>query len=99
MQRHLLTTLNELQKISTSASSESAIRSALNELELWFAGARLAVTYYSDKAQQPTPVVRDFTEILGKVSHSENIRQSKSVRRKELHASASIEFAIRSDLR
>ncbi|XP_061706791.1 cytoplasmic dynein 2 heavy chain 1 [Cydia pomonella] len=60
-----------LQKISTSASNESAIRSALNELEIWFAGARLAVTYYNDKAKRPVPIVKDFKEILTKIEEQQ----------------------------
>ncbi|KAF9410544.1 hypothetical protein HW555_010393, partial [Spodoptera exigua] len=57
-----------LQKICSAASSESAIRNALNELEIWFAGARFNITYYNDKAKRPTPIVKDFKEILSKVS-------------------------------
>ncbi|CAG9090821.1 unnamed protein product [Plutella xylostella] len=76
--RHLLAValnikkqIKALQKISQSASSESAIRSALNELELWFAGARLSITYYKDKAQLPTPIVKDFKEILAKIEEQQ----------------------------
>ncbi|CAH0628959.1 unnamed protein product [Chrysodeixis includens] len=60
--------IKTLQKICVSASSESAIRNALNELEIWFAGARLTITYYNDKAKRPTPIVKDFKDILSKVS-------------------------------
>ncbi|XP_063374788.1 cytoplasmic dynein 2 heavy chain 1 isoform X3 [Cydia amplana] len=60
-----------LQKISASASNESAIRSALNELELWFAGARLAITYYNDKAKRPVSIVKDFKEILTKIEEQQ----------------------------
>ncbi|XP_052751641.1 cytoplasmic dynein 2 heavy chain 1 isoform X2 [Galleria mellonella] len=59
--------IKALQKISTSASSEAAIRSALNEMELWYAGAKLAIIYYTDKAKRSTPIVKDFKEILTKV--------------------------------
>ncbi|KAL4718783.1 hypothetical protein ACJJTC_005101 [Scirpophaga incertulas] len=60
--------IKALQKICATASSEAAIRNALNELELWFAGARLHVIYYTDKTQRPVPVVKDFKDILNKVS-------------------------------
>ncbi|KAL4703392.1 hypothetical protein ACJJTC_011181 [Scirpophaga incertulas] len=63
--------IKALQKICATASSEAAIRNALNELELWFAGARLHVIYYTDKTQRPVPVVKDFKDILNKVEEQQ----------------------------
>ncbi|CAG9791907.1 unnamed protein product [Diatraea saccharalis] len=59
--------IKQLQKICTAASNEAAVRNAVNELELWFAGARLNITYYNDKAKRPVPIVKDFKDILSKV--------------------------------
>ncbi|CAH4033508.1 unnamed protein product [Pieris brassicae] len=63
--------MRALQKISSSAASEAAVRTALNELELWFAGARLTLTYYTDKAKKLTPIVKDFKDILTKVEEQQ----------------------------
>ncbi|CAG4940518.1 unnamed protein product [Colias eurytheme] len=63
--------MKALQKISSSASSEAAIRSALNELELWYAGARLSVTYYTHKDSKLTPIVKDFKDMLSKVEEQQ----------------------------
>ncbi|XP_013138537.1 PREDICTED: cytoplasmic dynein 2 heavy chain 1-like [Papilio polytes] len=60
--------IKALQKISCSASNESAVRSALSELEVWFAGARLALAAHTDKANRPVTIVKDFTDILNKVT-------------------------------
>ncbi|KAM3968298.1 LOW QUALITY PROTEIN: dynein cytoplasmic heavy chain beethoven [Aphomia sociella] len=68
--------IKALQKISTSASSEAAIRSALNELELWYAGAKLAIIYYNDKTKRQTPIVKDFKEILNKVEEQQYVLSS-----------------------
>ncbi|XP_028157049.1 cytoplasmic dynein 2 heavy chain 1-like [Ostrinia furnacalis] len=70
--------IKALQKICTTASSEAAVRSALNELELWFAGARLAITYYNDKSKRPTPIVKDFKDILAKIEEQQWIVGSVS---------------------
>ncbi|XP_075972807.1 dynein cytoplasmic heavy chain beethoven [Anticarsia gemmatalis] len=70
--------IKALQKICTSASSEFAIRNALNELEIWFAGARLTITYYNDKAKRPTPIVKDFKDILSKVEEQQWVVSSLS---------------------
>ncbi|KAJ2950705.1 hypothetical protein O0L34_g8965 [Tuta absoluta] len=63
--------IKTLQKICASASSEAAVRTALNELELWFAGARLAIIYYNDKSKRPTPIVKDFKDILAKIEEQQ----------------------------
>ncbi|XP_068628065.1 cytoplasmic dynein 2 heavy chain 1 [Battus philenor] len=60
-----------LQKICISASNESAVRSAVSELELWYAGARLAILYHNDKAKRPVPIVKDFKEILNKIEEKQ----------------------------
>ncbi|GBP43431.1 Cytoplasmic dynein 2 heavy chain 1 [Eumeta japonica] len=60
-----------LQKICASAATESAIRGALNDLELWFAGARLTITYYKDKTSQSTPIVKDFKDITSKIEEQQ----------------------------
>ncbi|XP_047023303.1 cytoplasmic dynein 2 heavy chain 1 [Helicoverpa zea] len=70
--------IKSLQKICTSASSESAIRNALNELEIWFASARFSITYYNDKAKQPTPIVKDFKDILSKIEEQQWVVSSLS---------------------
>ncbi|KAJ8726929.1 hypothetical protein PYW08_015326 [Mythimna loreyi] len=70
--------IKSLQKICTSASSESAIRNALNELEIWFAGARFNITYYNDKSRRPTPIVKDFKEILSKIEEQQWVVSSLS---------------------
>ncbi|XP_022829187.1 cytoplasmic dynein 2 heavy chain 1 [Spodoptera litura] len=67
-----------IQKICSAASSESAIRNALNELEIWFAGARFNITYYNDKAKRPTPIVKDFKEILSKIEEQQWVVSSLS---------------------
>ncbi|XP_060800611.1 cytoplasmic dynein 2 heavy chain 1 [Amyelois transitella] len=67
-----------LQKICTNASSEAAIRSALNDLELWFAGARVSITYYTDHAKRPTPIVKDFKDLLAKIEEQQWIVSSVS---------------------
>ncbi|XP_053600523.1 cytoplasmic dynein 2 heavy chain 1 [Plodia interpunctella] len=67
-----------LQKISANASSEAAIRSALNDLELWFASARVSITYYSDHDKRPTPIVKDFKDILAKIEEQQWIVSSVS---------------------
>ncbi|RVE44281.1 hypothetical protein evm_011076 [Chilo suppressalis] len=67
-----------LQKICTAASNEAAIRNALNELELWFAGARLNITYYNDKAKRPIPIVKDFKDILSKIEERQWVVSSLS---------------------
>ncbi|XP_038213294.1 cytoplasmic dynein 2 heavy chain 1 [Zerene cesonia] len=63
--------MKALQKISSSASSEAAIRSALNELDLWYAGARLSVTYYTHKDNKLTPIVKDFKDMISKVEEQQ----------------------------
>uniref|UniRef100_A0A2A4JRE1 Dynein heavy chain, cytoplasmic n=1 Tax=Heliothis virescens TaxID=7102 RepID=A0A2A4JRE1_HELVI len=70
--------IKSLQKICTSASSESAIRNALNELEIWFASARFNITYYNDKAKRPTPIVKDFKDILSKIEEQQWVVSSLS---------------------
>ncbi|CAB3224981.1 unnamed protein product [Arctia plantaginis] len=71
-------TPDSLLKICTSASSEFAIRNALNELEIWFAGAKLAITYYNDKAKRPTPIVKDFKDVLSKIEEQQWVVSSLS---------------------
>ncbi|XP_052738057.1 cytoplasmic dynein 2 heavy chain 1 isoform X2 [Bicyclus anynana] len=63
--------IKALQKISSSASSEASVRSALNELELWYASARFAVIYYTDKSKRLTPIVKDFKDLLAKVEEQQ----------------------------
>ncbi|XP_072941902.1 cytoplasmic dynein 2 heavy chain 1 [Epargyreus clarus] len=63
--------MKELQKISSAASNEATIRSALNDLELWYAGARFTIIYNNDKANRQTPIVKDFKEILAKVEEQQ----------------------------
>ncbi|KPJ16863.1 Cytoplasmic dynein 2 heavy chain 1 [Papilio machaon] len=63
--------IKALQKISTSASNESAVRSALNELEVWFAGARLALAIHMDKANRPVTIVKHFNDILNKIEEKQ----------------------------
>ncbi|XP_034825556.2 cytoplasmic dynein 2 heavy chain 1 [Maniola hyperantus] len=63
--------IKALQKISSEACSEASVRSTLNELELWYASARLAVIYYTDKAQHLTPIVKDFKDLLAKVEEQQ----------------------------
>ncbi|KAG6453779.1 hypothetical protein O3G_MSEX008333 [Manduca sexta] len=70
--------IKALQKICTMASNESAIRNALNELEIWFAGARFAIVYYNDKSKRPTPIVKDFKDILTKISEQQWVVSSLS---------------------
>ncbi|KAL0839484.1 hypothetical protein ABMA28_016191 [Loxostege sticticalis] len=70
--------IKALQKICSTASSEAAIRSALNELELWFAGARLSIIYYNDKSKRPTPIVKDFKDILSKIEEQQWVVSSVS---------------------
>ncbi|KAJ0179270.1 hypothetical protein K1T71_004982 [Dendrolimus kikuchii] len=80
----LVTSLNikkhvkELQKICTCASSESAIRSALNELELWYAGAKVTIVHYNNKTQKPVPIVKDFKDILSKIEEQQWVVSSVS---------------------
>ncbi|CAK1551720.1 unnamed protein product [Leptosia nina] len=63
--------MKALQKVSSNASSEAAVRSALSDLELWYAGARLTITYYADKAKKLTPIVKDFKDILTKIEEQQ----------------------------
>nr|XP_026491807.1 cytoplasmic dynein 2 heavy chain 1-like [Vanessa tameamea] len=59
--------MKTLQKISAAASSEATIRCALNELELWFAGARLALVQRADKAQRRISIVTNYKEMMSKI--------------------------------
>ncbi|XP_049865471.1 cytoplasmic dynein 2 heavy chain 1-like [Pectinophora gossypiella] len=70
--------IKALQKISSTASSEAAVRTALNELELWFAGARLVVIYYNDKSKRPAPIVKDYKDILAKIEEQQWVVSSVS---------------------
>ncbi|CAK1578261.1 unnamed protein product [Parnassius mnemosyne] len=70
--------IKALQKICALASNESAIRSALNELELWYAGARLTIVYHNDKARRPIPIVKDFKDILNKIEEKQWVVSSVS---------------------
>ncbi|CAH2091873.1 unnamed protein product [Euphydryas editha] len=62
--------MKELQKISATASSEASVRSALNELELWFAGARLALDA-RHAAQRRVCVVTNYKEMIAKVEEQQ----------------------------
>ncbi|XP_039746175.1 cytoplasmic dynein 2 heavy chain 1-like [Pararge aegeria] len=68
--------IKALQKISSSASSEASVRSALNELELWYASARFTVIYYTDKSKRLTPIVKDFKDLLAKVEEQQWVMSS-----------------------
>lgn len=56
------------QKISSRASSEAAVATTLREIELWFAGARFTIIYHKDTAKRSVPIVKDYKDILSKVS-------------------------------
>ncbi|XP_041973347.1 cytoplasmic dynein 2 heavy chain 1 isoform X2 [Aricia agestis] len=60
--------VKDIQKISGSASSEAAISSTLNEIELWYAGARFTLVRYTDSAKRTVPIVKDYKDIITKVS-------------------------------
>ncbi|XP_050362992.1 cytoplasmic dynein 2 heavy chain 1 [Nymphalis io] len=63
--------MKALQKISAAASSEATIRCALNELELWFAGARLALVQRADQAQRRISIVTNYKELMAKVEEQQ----------------------------
>lgn len=59
---------NEIQQLVRQASSEQVVRQAINELDQWGVQAELKTFSYKDSRGQSILLIKDFQELLSKVS-------------------------------
>lgn len=65
---NLLFSTLSFKALNKRAASEVVVRQALSELDQWEVEARFALTTHIDSSEKPISVVKNYKEILGKVS-------------------------------
>eukprot|EP00050_Salpingoeca_kvevrii_P020215 m.95860 g.95860 ORF g.95860 m.95860 type:complete len:4292 (+) comp8765_c0_seq1:164-13039(+) len=66
----------ELKDLHHRAQGEITIREALQELELWAAGANFSLTSYDDCKGRAVPLIKDWKDLVNKVGDNQSLLQS-----------------------
>ncbi|CAG2068393.1 unnamed protein product [Timema podura] len=67
---NIIARANDLQELNGRAVSEIAIRQALRELDIWEVEAKFSLTEHKDSRGESVMLIKDFKDILNKVTIS-----------------------------
>ncbi|KAJ3116477.1 Cytoplasmic dynein 2 heavy chain 1 [Phlyctochytrium bullatum] len=72
----ILANLAEIKELNNRANGEVAIREALQELEMWGAGAIFTLSDYQDAKGESIKIVRDWKDTMTQVGDNQSLLQS-----------------------
>ncbi|KAJ3025524.1 UNVERIFIED_CONTAM: Cytoplasmic dynein 2 heavy chain 1 [Siphonaria sp. JEL0065] len=73
---HILGKIAEIKDLNGRASGEVAIREALQELDMWGAGAMFALSDYQDAKGNALKIIKDWKETMAQVGDNQSLLQS-----------------------
>ncbi|TPX70937.1 hypothetical protein SpCBS45565_g01524 [Spizellomyces sp. 'palustris'] len=72
----VLQRINEVKELNNRAQGEITIREAIQELDMWGAGAMFALTEYQDATDISVQLIKDWKETLTQVGDNQSLLQS-----------------------
>ncbi|KAJ3070332.1 Cytoplasmic dynein 2 heavy chain 1 [Podochytrium sp. JEL0797] len=73
---YILAKIAEIKDLNGRASGEVAIREALQELDMWGAGALFSLSDYQDAKGNALKIIKDWKETLAQVGDNQSLLQS-----------------------
>ncbi|KAJ3146349.1 Cytoplasmic dynein 2 heavy chain 1 [Geranomyces michiganensis] len=68
--------MNEVKELNSRAQGEISIREAIQELDMWGAGATFALTDYQDVKGNNVQLIKDWKDLLTQVGDNQSLLQS-----------------------
>ncbi|KAJ3098912.1 Cytoplasmic dynein 2 heavy chain 1 [Phlyctochytrium planicorne] len=72
----IITNLAEIKELNSRANGEVAIREALQELEMWGAGAVFSLLDYEDAKKERVKIIKDWKDTMTQVGDNQSLLQS-----------------------
>ncbi|KAJ3416777.1 Cytoplasmic dynein 2 heavy chain 1 [Chytridiales sp. JEL 0842] len=72
----ILSKINDIKDLNNRANGEVTIREALQELDMWGAGALFTLVDYQDAAGNTIQIIKDWRDLLAQVGDNQSLLQS-----------------------